>query len=92
MGEDFPSMWPLWAIFNGIFLKKCRDLQLKLKLLYFNGSSFMKWLHHSSTENKPRRLKLFAGNNECRLTLNISTLIQKLKEVYLFKILTLLIN
>uniref|UniRef100_A0A914MH09 F-box domain-containing protein n=1 Tax=Meloidogyne incognita TaxID=6306 RepID=A0A914MH09_MELIC len=82
MGEIFPFMFPLWAIFNGIFLKELRDMEFQLEFLYFNGSSFLKWLHHPSNENKPRRLKLFTGNNECKIILDISSLIQKLKEVY----------
>jgi len=82
MGEIFPFMLPLWAIFNGIFLKEMRDMEFQLEFLYFNGSSFLKWLHHPSNENKPRRLKLFTGNNEYKIILDISSLIQKLKEVH----------
>ncbi|KAL7069809.1 hypothetical protein ACQ4LE_010832 [Meloidogyne hapla] len=83
MGELFPFMFPLWAIFNGIFLKELRDMKFQLEFLYFNGFSFIKWLHHSSTENKPRRLELFTGNNEWKINLDISSLIQKLKENFM---------
>ncbi|KAF7633373.1 hypothetical protein Mgra_00007255 [Meloidogyne graminicola] len=83
IGELFSLMWPIWAIFNEIFLKQCKDISLSLDILYFNGTSFIKWLHNSITENKPRRLKLFGGTNEYRFDLDIFSLIQKIKEYFM---------
>ena len=58
----FATRWPLWAIFNNIFLPNCRELTLPYNLLRAEemGVEAANWLMHPSTEQRPRLLKLHA--------------------------------